>query len=188
MTAVCSMPGGSCEIPAGGCDPGCYNIDGEYADGCECCDDDQPKSCGAVSSSLGTLGVGASGVTAQGSLPGAGESDWFVVTFTGNTTWTGTQSSSYHPEIELTSNDANIKFDLYVSCGGASLTCTEGNCVGKTVWEEYYAGGAPTGNGGGGTTPWGPISPVGNNGQVYIRVYRPTGNPTCDTFMLTISN
>lgn len=36
--------------------------------------------------------------------------------------------------------------------------------------------------------PWGPITAVGNNGQVYIRVYRPTGNPNCDTYTLTVSN
>jgi hypothetical protein len=117
-------------------------------------------------------------VTATGVLPAAGGADWFVVTFLGS----ADPQKTYHPSVVL-SGDPGIVFDVYPTCSGVALGCGEGGqCVGKTTWEVFYTEGDSTG------LAWEPIPPVGNAGQVYIKVYRSTGSSTCDPFSLSVTN
>jgi hypothetical protein len=169
----CSGPGGVCQIAS--CNSTCFNIDGEYADGCECCEDSN-LSC-AAALALGTLGVGSSS-NAGGHLPGS-EADWYIVTFTGNT------STAYHPKVALT-GDLGMVFDMYANCSNGPMACGDGgNCVGKTTWEVAYQATDPANPAG---ETWSPVPPVGTNGTVYIKVYRAAGAATCNAYTLTISN
>jgi len=173
-----------CSIAA--CNPGYYDVDGQYCDGCECKDDGWGKSCGAASN-LGSVGVGAS-TSATGVLPFAGDENWFSVTFTGN------NSTSFHPNVFFSNNpNGEYVFDMQPNaCGGTCnpavpATCcgSEGNgpCVAKVDWETFYQVG---------------FNCIGSNrpnqcnlipiGTVYIRVYRATGGPTCDSFTINFSN
>ncbi len=167
----CSGPGGTCSITA--CASGWWNVDGQYADGCECQDDTNSQSC-AAPTLLGSLAVGAS-TSATGELPGPGEEKWFAISFTGNTNF------SYHPAISI-AGDAGIVFDVESTCGNP-VGCGQegGGCTAKTSWEVFYTNNPPN-------PQFGPIPPVGNNGTVIIHVYRASGVPTCNTFTLTISN
>src|SRR5262249_46987363 len=78
---------GACQIT--GCAAGFFNVDGSYSDGCECQDQGGGNACGTATG-LGSLALGAS-VLRSGNLPAAGAEDWYIVTFTGNT------STAYHP-------------------------------------------------------------------------------------------
>jgi hypothetical protein len=116
------------------------------------------------------VGIGNTS-SGSGVLPGPNEADWFVVQFTGNA-----DNVNYHPKIVLTSSDPNIRFDVFYGCGN-------GICSQLLTWEISYTGGDPTGQ------TWAPIPPPGDaNGNVYIEVLRPTGNPTCASYSLAITN
>jgi hypothetical protein len=146
-----------------------------YADGCECCDDANGKACGNAQG-LGTLAVNASAsVTATGKLPNNAEADWFAVTFTGNT------SLTYHPKITI-SGDTGVVFEVLAGCSATGpMSCTDGTAGGVTTWEEFYSAGDPN-------SAFIPISPVGNSGTVYIKVYRANGTATCNQFTITVTN
>ncbi|HEY8040574.1 MAG TPA: hypothetical protein VIF15_12300 [Polyangiaceae bacterium] len=167
--ATYSCVSGTCGILS--CNAGCFNLDGVYTNGCECCDDALGKSCGAPTG-LGVLALGQT-VNQQGVAPAAGESDWLQVTFASES------NKAFHAHITFTSNPGSqFAFDLSSSCG-TPLGCTEGgSCTGKTDWEVYYAAGDPTGS------TWAPIGAIGT---IYIRVYRVTGSPTCDQWALSVS-
>ena len=162
---------GNCGI--GTCNPGCYDLDMMYANGCECCNDALGKSCNTATG-VGPIGIGGS-TTETGQLPGMGEEDWLQVTFNGDN-----RNQAYHPHIYFTSNPNNeFAFDLDGSCGGGPLGCGEGgSCTGKTDWEVYYTGGDPNSGG---------YAPLGAVGTVFVRVFRVSGGQTCDQWTLTIS-
>jgi hypothetical protein len=164
---------GTCGV--GTCNPGCYDLNMMYSDGCECCDDALGKACN-VATGVGPIGIG--GTTMEsGQLPGMGEADWLQVTFNGDN-----RNKAYHPHITLTGNPGNqFAFDLDGSCGGGPLGCGEGgSCTQKTDWEVYY--GAIAGNNGDPN-----FAPVPAVGTVFVRVYRVSGGQTCDQWTLTIS-
>jgi hypothetical protein len=169
----CSGAGGSCQLT---CNATCSDINKVYTDGCECCEDAN-SSCGGTN--LGTLGIGNTG-NGSGKLPG-NSADWFTVTFTGQS------NIQFHPSISLT-GDTGVVFDIYTDCSGTtSEICgnENGNCVGKTTWETQYtcqnASPSCTVNGQQSFIQ----SPVGT---VYVKVYRASGAPTCNSFALSISN
>jgi hypothetical protein len=157
------------------CKAGCYDLNGQYSDGCECCDDTLAKTCGAPTG-LGQLGVGQT-VTQTGQAPAAGESDWLQVTFSGE------GNKAFHAHITLTTNpNGEYAFDLDSDCTPTPIACAEGGgCTSKTDWEVFY-GAQATGNPG--DPNWQPISPIGT---LLIRVYRVAGNPSCDQWTLTVS-
>jgi|GEM_PF-2711391 len=163
---------GTCGI--GMCNPGCYNDDGQYANGCECCDDSLGKSCGAPTG-LGQLAIGQT-ITKTGVLPAAGESDWLQVTFSNE------GNKGFHGKIAFAANPNNeFAFDVDSSCNATPLPCGDGgSCTSKTTWEVFYGAQA---SGNPGDPNWQPIAPIGT---VYIRVYRVSGSPTCDTYTLTV--
>lgn len=171
-----SCTGGSCGIKD--CNAGCFDLDGKYSNGCECCDDALGQSCGAATPE-GPLVIGQS-INVTGVLPRAGEEKWVAVSFTGDST-----QKAYHPSIVLSGGSAGeFAFDIYASCGGAALACgiEGGTCTAKTSWDVAY-GAQATGNPG--DPNWQPIAAVGT---VYVRVFRATGSATCDQFALAISD
>jgi hypothetical protein len=116
---------------------------------------------------------------------------YYKVTFTGNT-----NQSSYHPTITLTGPVGEFVMDITSNCStnvstAPPLSCnTSGDSSGSahiTTWESYYAPPpAPD------TFPQNTNIPLpGNNGTVYIKVYR-TGalsSANCnDSFTLTVHN
>ena len=183
---------GACRVAA--CQSGSVDVNSAYSDGCECLDSPTAKTCGAATA-LGTLGIGAS-LNRTGVLPLAGGENWFVVTFTGN------GSTSYHPRIQISASGGDaLRFDVLTSCAGGGLPCSVegGSSTNRTIWEVQYANGSPSGIGCGSattpcnstcvcTSPFQPIPPVGNNGTVFIRVFRASGAVTCNAYTLTVAN
>src|SRR5581483_3602344 len=157
------------------CAPFFYDVDGSFADGCECQEDTNGPVCSAPTQ-LGTLSVGGTTSVSGNSVP-AGDSDWFEITLTGNT------NTAYHPKVSFASNPAGYVFDVYSNCANGTQGCGEGGVsTSRTIWEVFYSNGSPSG------ATWAPIRAVGNNGLLFIRVYRPGGTASCASFVLTISN
>ena len=170
-----STMGGTCGI--GTCDSGCYDLDKQYSNGCECCDDKVGKSCGGATA-LGTLSLGAAALTRTGVLPNPTDGDWYQVNFNGES------NTAFHGLIQLTAGGGEYIFDiLQGSCGGNPLSCGEGgNCTGKTAWEESYSGPNP---------PADPtnasFTPVPTVGSVWIHVYRANTSATsCNPYTLSV--
>jgi hypothetical protein len=179
--------GGVCEINTNptGCTNNCYDIDGLYSTGCECCDDGNSKSCGG--GYLGSLGVNSSSIiNVTGKLPSNSEADWFYVNFTGN------GDINFHPHVSI-GGDTGIVFSVYGGCGGTPLGCLDGSAQGVIAWDEYYdmtqnPKPDPNSKAQNGTSNFIAIAPVAGTGTIYIKVFRANGNPTCNQFTLTVSN
>jgi hypothetical protein len=170
MTTSCTS--GACGIAA--CDPGFVNIDGTYADGCECGDDAFGKSCATITNE-GTVSLGQS-VSVSGVLPLAGETDWFEVTFTDTT------AATFHAKIALTTNPgAQFLFNVYdATCASTAMACADGgNSTAKTTWEISETDL---------NSPINTFPTVGSGGSVFVEVYRASGAPTCGSFTLTFSD
>jgi len=194
-TNCVGAPGGTCEILTCVAGSGCYDVDGQYADGCECCNDANSKSCStATPVSAGAVG---NSINVTGTLPvsGLAGGDWFAVQF--NTAATAVLNIAYHPKIAVTQSAgavAGIVFNVYSDCNGALLSnCSDGAASGLTEWDESYAsGGSPPLNPA--SLTWGKTAPLPtgpSDGLIYVVVYRATGTAkTCsdDQFTLTVSN
>ena len=170
-----STMGGTCSI--GTCVAGCYDLDGQYADGCECCDDKVGKSCSAATA-LGTLSLGAAPLTRTGVLPNPTEGDWYQVNFNSES------NTAFHGLIQLTTGGGEYIFDVIQgSCSGSPMSCGEGgNCTGKTAWEESYVGPNPPADS---TNP--AFTPVPAVGAVWIHVYRANMAATsCNPYTLSV--
>ncbi|HEX8795548.1 MAG TPA: hypothetical protein VF765_31580 [Polyangiaceae bacterium] len=176
-TASCTpsgMPPTSSACGVVTCDPGWYDINGQFSDGCECGDDPLGKACGSPTG-VGQLALGQT-VSKTGQLPGMGESDWIQVTFSNE------GAKAFHALITLATNPNNeFAFDVDSDCSGTHLTCMDGSCSQKTTWEVFY-GSQATGNPG--DPMWQPISAIGT---IYVHVYRVSGAPSCDQYTLNIS-
>jgi hypothetical protein len=167
--------GGMCSVAT--CNAGWVDVDKNYSNGCECQDSGNPGACpNAVN--VGTLPAGGN-ATKSGNIPTAGQENWFSVTF-GNT-----GSTTYHPMVTLSTNPNNeFVFDIFSNCSGGTQACgTEGGTANfRTTWEVVNNNGQTNGQ------TWAPTPAVGSGGTIYIRVYRATGNPTCDGYVLTMTN
>jgi hypothetical protein len=157
------------------CNHGCFDLDKNYNNGCECCDDPLGKAC-PTPTGIGQINLGQT-VNQQGQLPAGGaESDWLQVTFSNE------GNKAFHAHVWFTSNPNNeFAFDIQSDCNQPPtlLGCGEGgNCAGRVEWEVQYTAGDP------GSPGWGPIAPIGT---VYIRVYRVNGAANCDQWALAIS-
>lgn len=160
------------------CDPGCYDVDKQYADGCECCDDTVGKSCSAATA-LGTLTLGAAPIVETGKLPNPTDGDWYQVTFNNES------NTSFHALVSLTAGGGEFVFDVIQgSCTGGALACgTEGgNSTGKTTWEVQYSGLTwVAGN------PPAEFQPIAAIGAVWIHVYRAdTSKTSCNPYTLSV--
>jgi hypothetical protein len=166
---------------------GCYDVDGQYADGCECCADAYGKACNA-GTQVSLTGVGVSSAK-SGVLPVTGQNagDWFEVTF--DTSSASRQNANYHPQIRLTGAAAGIVFSVFSTCngaaGGTGFSCGDGPGAELTDrWEQQYDTAnldLPANN------IW--TQPPAN-GILYVEVYRASGTATTcadDDYTLTFS-
>jgi hypothetical protein len=179
VTAV-ACTSSACQIV--GCSAGHYDVDGAFADGCECATAGTSAS-SAAPTFLGSLNIGQA-VSFTGNLVPAGQEAWLVITFNGNV------SATYHAKIALVAGASEYKFDLLSNCSGtAAGTCGEGgNSVGLTSWEAFYTAGDPTSYPVTGSN-FNPIAPPGANGVVLVHVYRAAGvATTCSNYTLQLSN
>ena len=165
--------GAQCWIDSNGCNSNYYDIDGVYANGCECGDDGYSGTCSGAatgSSNLGAVTAGQSPIVVTGRLPAGGsQDDWFRVNFS-----TGSRPGAGVPTIDFLSNPGgNYRMDIRYSCG--SNVCTN-----RTSWsfrDNQATAGANQWN-------W---NPTGWPTQVYVRVYRVNGGQNCTDYQLRIS-
>jgi hypothetical protein len=170
MTTDCSA--GVCGIMT--CVSGWVNVDGTYADGCECQDDVYGKTCATVSDEA-SVDLGQS-VNITGDLPIAGEENWFEFTFPDYT------APTFHAKITLSTNPGNeFLFNVYdPTCASTAMACGDGgNSIARTTWEISETDT---------NSPIVTFPTVGSAGVVFVEVYRASGAPTCDSYTLTISD
>ncbi len=211
--AKCAVPNasaqcvlGMCQV--GTCAPGYMDCNNDPHDGCEVDITSNPNHCGGcntvclfpscvasvcacnkidVGASCGTataaaqqaLGIGGS-TQVSANLIQQGSEAWYEVSFANNT------DTRYHPKVTFAANPNNeFQFDIYAGCGQL-VPCGDGNSSnGRTTWEVSYNGPNP---GADPNSHFAPVPAVGAGGSILIRVFRPNGPVTCDTFTLTISN
>jgi hypothetical protein len=176
MAMHCSTTG-MCSIMT--CNNGFSDLDRMVANGCECQDGGKAQDC-ATATILGSVAIGTTQMVV-GNLPGTMVSNWFNVTFPGNT------SAGFHPHIVLSGNPGNqFYIDVVRDCMETTQACgTEAAATANVItdWEVKQTGGDP------GSKTYAAAPPVGINGNVRVHVYRaPGGNATCDNYTLTISN
>lgn len=164
------------------CDAGYVDVDGTYADGCECKDDGYGKTCATITDA-GTIAIGGK-VTETGVLPLAGEENWFEVDFNQYT------ATNFAAQITITPS-SEFLFNVYTaSCSavpanqasnppGGTCQDTGGSSLGLATWAMSETDTL---------TPIGTYPTVGTAGVVYIEVYRASGSPTCDSYTLTITD
>jgi hypothetical protein len=159
---VCGLA--ACRIAA--CQPGWFDIDGLYVDGCECKAPTASQSC-ATATNLGTLAAGQTINYSDTVLPGS--ELYLTVAFT--------YSDLVHPRVSVqSSTGAPVVFDVLTDCGGGTFGCgTEGGVsIGDTFWEIVDTHGS--------MPFW---TPTAIPASVIVRV-RPTAS-ACGAFTLAIS-
>ena len=171
----------------GACDAGYVHLSPLYSDGCDCKDLAGSHVCTAPTNE-GTVAPGTS-VSVLSNMPVSGRDDFYLVTF-------GSLSdTSAHPHIQFTTNPGSaLAFDVEVNCAGVALGCQveTGSSTGNTDWEISYAGPSPPADP---TKPTftpitgssGPLASAAT-GSLIVRVYRASGAPTCDSYVLKFSN
>ncbi|MBI5478167.1 MAG: choice-of-anchor D domain-containing protein [Deltaproteobacteria bacterium] len=122
-TAACQ--GGVCEVAT--CDSGYFDINGTFADGCECTATD------SIANTCASAAQYAAPVTLTGNnLMPAGDVDWYRFTFS-------TNGTCIKPKIVITSGDPSIKMDVYTNCSSGTTLCSGSETsVGIRTWEVTY--------------------------------------------------
>jgi hypothetical protein len=190
---VCSAPqavetcnGGICEILL--CSAGYVNVDGMFANGCECADDTTEATPGSGDScpstlSMGTLIEGGT-TTITGKIATAGDEDWYQVTFTDAGDPGDGSCDPFRPNIVFSSNPGsqyrfqvyNTDCSTYATCSGASLTDF-----------KYYSGAGVNDCCQAGNVPgWNTC--VDQSDTLRIRVLRSGTTTTCDSYSLLVKN
>ncbi len=166
----------ACTIAA--CAANTYDMNGSYADGCECTDDGIPNACGSATTiAPGTLAPGTA-TTQSGNLVPTGDEDWYVVTF-------GSPNTCYQPKVELEdqSGTGTIRIDVTTDCAGAAIACSEGGTsVGTITWEFTYTATC------GANAAIDPAKQASAFTTVYIHVYATGPSTTCLPYVLHVSN
>ena len=112
------------------CVTGYYDVDGSYANGCECQDDAHGNVCSGASS-LGSFPFGSAPMSVAGRIVPAGEEDWFSINFPPAASRGPSQGN---PQIRLTGAGAsNFVLDVFSMCG-TSASCGSG---GNTAISHY---------------------------------------------------
>jgi hypothetical protein len=177
-----SCGGTGCQIVT--CGAQNYNLDGMYANGCECNDPAQ-TTCMAPHD-LGSIAVGGTTTAPVNRAPAAtgpaGE-DYYLVAFpaTGSS---GSGRGGGRPTIEFAAgSDASFRFDVFIGSQCTTpLNCGRNNMaplgVGLTSW-DFYDQNTDTA----GTSQWvAPRNPWPST--VRVRVYRNTATQSCASYQL----
>jgi hypothetical protein len=172
-------PANQCSVASGGCNMGCYDLNGKYADGCECCDDMSAHQCTSAAATAQVTPTAP--FTVQGVIPEPTGGDWFAVPVAN-----GTATSTFKVSVTLTSTPSNeFVFDLVTgSCTGMPTGCSldtgTPSSTGDTTWESSNNAGLS------GSPP--NFKPIAY-GTLFIHVRRAstTAPATCDPYTLTVS-
>jgi hypothetical protein len=173
-TAACT--GSACHITM--CAAGYEDTDMTCADGCECKDSTTTSTC-PVGATVLTLNVPFSSNLFPASPTAAA---FFVVTFSGN------GNLAFHPKITLTGPAGEFVMDITSDCANTLVACPDHGAGSVTTWETSYTGPVPAADP---TQPteFQPIPLPGNNGTVYIKVYRVGAMTSCnDQYTLTATD
>jgi hypothetical protein len=160
---------GTCSIS--GCTSSTADLDGIISNGCECTGvDTLANSCAAASPR--SVGLGAS-INVSGKITTAGGSDWIRFDFTNRPA-----PQTYQPKVQLTGGVGDFLMDVETSCG-VNAGCSDGPAVGIEFWDRlwfYFSG------------PGCCSDAVGHITSVRVRVYRPDGVASCDSYTVTATN
>jgi hypothetical protein len=182
MTVVCNG-GMGCGISM--CVAGWYDVDGMYANGCECQDDNNAQACGsAVNINVATAGMATvTGKVVPANVPASPDyGDWFNLTFPPAA---GSAPGGGTPTVSISPADGTFLFEIRASCtaGAPPLGCGPGgppSATGLLTWDFTDNAATPGPNAWTSrAVPW--PSPV------YIRVYRTTPGLSCAGYTLTIT-
>lgn len=190
ITATCVSS--QCQIPASGCAAGTYNINGAYADGCECTRDAHSGTI-AGATPIGPVGIDGS-ISVTGTIVPQDQEDWFSVTFAIGAT------CAFTPKIVLDAGSAPVKMQVQIGSSPTPFLCGSGEASGSTsdisTWEFTYS--LPCADDGIDTpTPSNGIDPTPTSGTfivdvpstpIYIKVHAVGSSTTCLPYTLTISN
>ena len=177
FVASTACNGGNCVVT--GCVPGRSDLDGNFANGCECLDDGVGAACGGATS-LGDVGVNGTvgGPLAQVRNPG--DSDWYVVTFTA--TGPGTYGGGT-PRITfaINTNNAYLLEVLVADCGSGPQSCGSGGSASDVVDWSFVDDQSTAG-----ANQWSTRNQAWP-GVAYVRVYRASPVAGCDDYQLSVT-
>ncbi len=185
-TPACT--GGACIISS--CTTNYYNLNGIFADGCECGADSYDYTGADCDHAydLGTvLDSSAQVVTVTGRLVPAGDVDWFVITASDDVDSVGDE---FEFEVAFITNPGNaLRFDVYRgNCSTVACTAVS-DCFNWYTDFRSGSGTTATGENPCRTTPTLNYNMcTSNTSAYYIRVYRASGTTTCTDYVLRISN
>lgn len=156
------------------------NCDEMVDNGCECPEDGVSGACNSPTD-LGTIEVGGSALSVVGNVPQESSFDWYVVSFPA-----AARPGAGVPSLSFTVNTGDaFVFDVVNNqCDAMGAACGEGGnmmsqAVGLTSWS--FEDNNPDCC----SPPMDSLQPWPN--QVFVRVYRSTLGPSCDTYQLQAS-
>jgi hypothetical protein len=157
------------------CNPGQFDVNGTYSDGCECSAGTAGSPVCAAASSLGTIAAGEAASTTGVIADGA--EAWFTVNFP--STFRGPVNGNI--QLSLTGPSApNFRFDVFTNCTGTTAPVATGSAtdiVSYTFVDDASSGiNAYTGPH---TVPW--------PGTVLVRVRRVMPVTTCTQGVYNLS-
>lgn len=157
---------GVCSIAS--CTSNFYNLDTNYANGCECQDAGSGGATCAGATNFGSIGVG--GVSQMsGKVPLTSVSDWYLVTFAPG----AAGPSGGTPRVFFSAGGSNHRFDIQAGCSGGA------SCAGGVSW------GFIDDQAGAGVNQW-TTRNVAWPTTVLVRVYR-IDAAACDGYTLTVA-
>lgn len=198
IASMCGSPANATPQCSGACQLLCNSthtdLNGSYADGCECGKDvhdnaGNGNTCGA-GVALGNVNDNGQVLTVTGTLHTGSDSDWYSFTGTDLLATNG-PNDNYNVRIRFTSNPGNeFRFDIK----RGSCTSTLNGCTNDTSY-NYFSNQNPVGLGAGeGNCLAAPGAPgrnhCGSDTSTYrVRVFRASGSgPTCNSYTLEVSN
>jgi len=175
-----------------------YDVNGTFADGCEC--QAQPPvlqgtACGSAISQGTLADVSAAAVTVQGNVPVAGREIWYSFIATDDV---DTAGDEFHVSIRLLTNPGNLyRMEVYRNgCPGSGGTQLSSGEAQTTDWRVDFpttsagcsGGPLPCGQGDCTATPVPGKNTCANDGATfYVKIYS-IGAASCGLFNLELSN
>ncbi len=172
----------ACQVST--CNSGYYNVDGSYANGCECHADSVSNSCGSATN-LGTVTINGSGSVTANIVPST-DVDWYKIEFQTGAT------CSFGPKITLTTGGAPVAMQVRAtSCSGSGLACSEGGTSSAASGYTSWAFGYTSSCGNHLTidpTPEHTGSFINVPTVLYVKVFATGSSSTCMPYTLQYSN